>query len=337
MFSADLWKRRKGEDWEVLRGSCRRTDAARASTMDDIVKTDPCRTNELKSGPIHQLDARRAYFVFLTHIMRAHGAGMRWPVGTVAEFGVGTHLGVGFCALLSGAQRFHGFDAVAHMDAAVQSNLLDELRRLFVDRSPAFNDAGEKAFDFPRHIFPDEALEYGTSLNSLTGIKAELSKLSDHGYSDRITYVAPYGECAEFAGSFDLLLSTATLEHVEQIERAYAIFHRLLKGSGYMSHSIDFKSHGFVKVHNKKKLWNGHWLLDDAEWREMTKDRRYSINRVPCSEHLKLIGGAGFRLLLVNKRMQESELKWSDLARTFQWMTAEDLACSGAHIVCVKG
>jgi hypothetical protein len=128
------------------------------------------------SGPIHQLDARRAYYVFLTHIIKAHSAGLRWPVDTVAEFGVGTHLGIGFCALLTGAQKYYGLDAVAHMDASAQADLWEELRGLFLDRAPAINDAGEKAFDFPRHIIADDALR--------------LTDFGDLGNDKRIVYVA---------------------------------------------------------------------------------------------------------------------------------------------------
>ncbi len=39
-----------------------------------------------ESGPIHELDARRAYYVVLNHIIKALGAGLRWPASTVAEF-----------------------------------------------------------------------------------------------------------------------------------------------------------------------------------------------------------------------------------------------------------
>lgn len=282
-------------------------------------------TVEVKTntGPIHALTARRAYFNFLTHIRYAHGAGLRWPVETVVEFGVGTSLGIGFCALLAGAERYSGFDALAHLDILAQAGLLTELRELFLDRAPAMNDAGAKAFDFPRHIISNEAVKSGCSRTD---------------YMDRITYVAPYdADCAKrFASSADLIMSTATLEHVDDMEGGYKLFHAMTKPGGFQSHSIDFKSHGFGKAHNGKRLWNDHWLMTEAEWAMQTKDRAYSINRLPCSDHLKLVLRAGFKLLLINKRMQPTELKWSDLAPRWQWMTAEDLGCSGVHVIATR-
>lgn len=290
-----------------------------------------------QSGPIQPLDGRRAYYVFLSHLVKSHNAGMRWPLDTVSEIGTGTHLGIGFCALLSGARRYQGFDFLPHMNAANQFSLLDELHEMFVERSPAFNDSGEKALDFPHHILSDNVLEHCLSSGSLTQIKEELGRVADEGRSDRIAYIAPYeSEWRKFANSTDWLLSTATLEHIERIEDAYWIFHTMLKNNGFMSHSIDFKSHGFGLPHNGEKLWNAHWMLDGSQWRDMTIGKLYSINRLPCSEHLKITINSGFDLVLINKRIQENVLKWTDLAPQFQWMTSEDLGCSGAHIVSVK-
>jgi hypothetical protein len=269
------------------------------------------------SGPIHALDGRRAYFNFLSHLRYAHGAGLRWPVECFAEIGTGTSLGVGFCALLTGAKYYIGFDAAAHMDPSAQSSVLSELRALFAERAPALNDAGEKAFDFPQHIV------------------GAWAQPSDADIMSRVSYVAPYdSSCAtRFAQSADLIMSTATLEHIDDMAQGYALFRAMLKPDGLMSHSIDFKSHGFGKGFKGQQVWNEHWIPSEAEWRELTKGRSYSINRLTCSQHLQLQIKAGFKPLLVNKRSQPTDVRWSDLAPRFQWMTAEDLACSGAHII----
>lgn len=263
---------------------------------------------------------------------------MCWPVGTVTEFGVGTSLGIGFCAMLAGANRYHGFDAVSHMDASMQMALLEELHAMFRDQAPALNDAGAKAFDFPSHIIDSELLARSTSNEAYSAIRADLDCLVSGSSTGRMMYVAPYDETVadRFSESADLLLSTATLEHVDNMEAGYKIFHAILKPNGFMSHSIDFKSHGFGLARDGVRSWNEHWLLTEAEWREVTKGKAYSINRIPCSDHLKLLIRAGFKQKIINKRMQEHTLKWSDLAPRFQWMTDEDLNCSGVHVVSIK-
>lgn len=272
------------------------------------------------SGPIHALDARRAYYCFLSHLRYAHGAGLRWPVKTVAEIGTGTSLGIAFCALLTGAQNYLGFDAVAHTDPSSQGDLLEKLRVMFAERAPVLNEAGEKAFDFPDHI-----AETPTLLRS------------DADIMGRVCYVAPYEASAaeRFAASADLIMSTATLEHVDDMAGGYAFFRAMIKPSGFMSHSIDFRSHDFGKGFKGKRVWNEHWLLSENEWRDMTKGRSYSINRLTCSQHLQLQINAGFKPLFISKRTDENDLRWFDLAPNFQWMTAEDMGCSGAHIISV--
>jgi hypothetical protein len=224
------------------------------------------------------------------------------------------------------------------MDAKLQMHLLDELHSMFSNRTPAFNDAGAKAFDFPSHIIDASVLASSTSTEAYSDLRADINCLVSGAASRKLKYFAPYDPAVagKFANSADLLLSTATLEHFDNMEAGYRLFHDMLKPSGFMSHSIDFKSHGFGLAREGARSWNEHWLLTEAEWREVTRGKSYSINRLPCSDHLKLMIRAGFQQKIVNKRMQEHPLKWSDLAPRFQWMTNEDLGCSGVHVVSVK-
>jgi hypothetical protein len=272
-------------------------------------------TATVSTGPVHELDARRAYYVFLTHVRKAHASGVRWPVRSVMEIGVGTSMGVGYCALLAGAGRYIGLDAVRHLDPGGDPALLDELRAMFQRRAPALNDAGKVAFEFPAYALPDASL--------------------DGDLMSRVTYEAPYGQhtADRFAGASDFLLSTATLEHVDDMAGGYAMFMQMLKPGGVMSHSIDFKSHGFGKQWNDTRPWNQHWLLTTDEWSALTAGKAYSINRLSCSQHLKLMLAAGFELLTVEKRYTDSALRWNDLAPEFQWLTDEDITCSGVHVI----
>lgn len=294
--------------------------------------------NRLVSGPIHPLGAQRAYFNFLTHVKGAAQAGLRWPVNTVSEFGVGESFGIAFCSLLAGAKCFHGFDLLAHMNPATQFDLLTELLELFIARAPAINNNGSIAFEFPKSVISDDVIDHEMLKMRFNDIRKELDKLADIGHSKTLRYNAPYDITPRVGdiGSSNLLISTATLEHVSDIEGVYNLFYELLSQGGVMSHSIDFKSHGFTKLYNGKKHWNGHWLMTEAEWREISKNHTYSINRLPCSDHLKLIIKAHFNLILIRKRIDESELNWQDLALRWQWMTAEDLGCSGLHVVACK-
>src|SRR5216110_2845407 len=67
------------------------------------------------------------YGVWLKHLtlLRAHG--LATVPQAVAELGPGDSLGVGLCALLSGADDYVGLDVVAHSDLASNQSVLDDL------------------------------------------------------------------------------------------------------------------------------------------------------------------------------------------------------------------
>ncbi len=289
------------------------------------------------AGPVLPLDARRAYFQFLTHLRKAHQVGLTWPVRTFTEFGTGTSLAICFCALFAGAKQYQGFDLLRHVDLKSQSKILDGIRALYAERGPALNDNGQIAFEFPRDIIPESVLVDTMSDDFYEDIKKNVETLAKGDQSEQIAYHAPYKEQIKgYFGSSDLIISTATLEHVDELEDLYSSFWSLLRSGGMMSHSIDLRSHGYLKPWNGEKLWNGHWLLDDIEWASITEGQAFSINRLPASQHLKMIVEQGFDLLFVQKRKFENKLAWKDLTRQFAWLPAEDIECSGLHAIAIK-
>jgi hypothetical protein len=58
-------------------------------------------------------------------------------------------------------------------------------------------------------------------------------------------YVAPRNNCCEIpSGSVDMVIPQAVMEYVDDVPSTYKL-----------SHTIDFKSHGFASD------WNGHWTI----------------------------------------------------------------------------
>lgn len=302
-----------------------------------MATTAATNTHNWTSGPVLPLSANRAYFQFLTHVTKSRRAGVDWPVDAFTEFGTGTTLGVCICALFSGAKSYQGFDLIRHVNLDDQHSVVDDIHSLFASNAPARNDNGEIAFEFPREIITDAILKETLSDSFVRSLKNDLSLLAQGLRPSRISYTAPYAESLpRYEGTSNYVMSTATLEHIDDLPRLYSQFRDLLRPGGVMSHSIDMRSHGYLKPWNGEKLWNGHWLLTDDEWESVTAGQEFSINRAPASQHLKLIVENGFELLFVQKRMFANKLKWSDLAPRHQWMTVEDIECSGLHVIARK-
>ena len=70
--------------------------------------------------------ARYFYSVWLRHLVKVASVRPNFCINVVAELGPGDALGIGICALLSGAQRYIGLDRIAFGLRADNLSLLDE-------------------------------------------------------------------------------------------------------------------------------------------------------------------------------------------------------------------
>ena len=109
--------------------------------------------------------AKYCYGVWLKHAALLGEQGCIPNAGHIAEFGPGESLGVGLAALLSGAQTYSAFDAVAVASLNHSSDLLDDLAQLLSNRAgrptrgwPNFDHLLDENF-FPSGILADSALE----------------------------------------------------------------------------------------------------------------------------------------------------------------------------------
>ena len=79
--------------------------------------------------------ARYCYAVWLRHRILARNAGAPARARVVAELGPGDSLGIGLCALLSGAERYVGLDVVRHARQAVNAQVFEDLLGLFARKA----------------------------------------------------------------------------------------------------------------------------------------------------------------------------------------------------------
>jgi len=146
-----------------------------------------------------------------------------------------------------------------------------------------------------------------------------------------ITYRAPWSDPDVIQEqSIDLIYSQAVLEHVDDLPTAYKCMHHWLKPGGYVSHTIDFRSHGMSDA------WNGHWACSDLLWTLVRGRRPYLINREPCSTHMELLREYGFTVRHQIATSTVSAIYRRDLSRRFSSMRDSDLTTSGVFVVATK-
>lgn len=233
------------------------------------------------------------YAVWLRHLKLAHDHGMRAVPRVVAELGPGDSIGVGLAALLSGASRYVALDAVTHADVKGNLAVFDELVELFRARAPI---PGRDAFPeqpvfFDDHAFPGSVLRQEDLRHALMPDRIQrLRRIVAGEEIDRnlIDYRAPAGALEPGdAGTVDLLVTNAVLEHVVDLPDCYHAMHAWLAPDGLISNMIDFRSHGLFRA------WDGHWSCPDWLWRLFVGRRPYLLNREPLTTHRRLSRKAG--------------------------------------------
>jgi len=276
--------------------------------------------------------ARYCYSVWLRHLTMSGSNGLSTNPKIIAELGPGDSIGIGLAALISGAEKYYAFDIVNYANVQKNIEIYDELVSLFKNREDI---PGEDEFPgvvpylssytFPSHILNDDRLNAALDDHRLEVIRQSIKDVNTSG--SMIQYKVPWYDSSIIEkGSIDMIFSQAVLEHIDELSFTYEKMYSWLKPNGFMSHSIDFKAHGSTNE------WNAHWTYSDFTWSLIKGKRTYLINRLPHSQHIKLMNEAGFTVVCDVTNQLPSRINSRDLAPRFRNMQQDDLITSSAFI-----
>lgn len=269
----------------------------------------------------------------------AYQKGLPTNMETVAELGPGDSLGIRLAALLSGADRYYALDVVRHSSTDRNIAILDELVELFMRRED-IPDSAEfpnlkpllDSYFFPRNILTENVLGSALRSERIDALRSAIFAAHSGGSQNtQITYCVPWQDTKLIReDTLEMVFSQACLEHVFDLEITYQTLYRWLKPGGYMSHQVDFKSHGTARE------WNGHWTYSNLVWRLIKGARPYLLNRQPLSAHLKLMQQEGFQIKGESVVKMASNIRREQLAEPFVDLTESDLTTSSAFVQAVK-
>ena len=270
------------------------------------------------------------YGVWLKHLTLLCASGHEGLPATVAELGPGDSLGVGLAAVLSGVDTYRALDVKRFSNPARNERILDDLIGLFRSRAPR-PTKGWPDFDehldprlFPSQVLDEERLTRSLSPERIEAVRAALRDGMSPDGTISIRYVAPWEDTKDVErGSVDLILSHSVLAHVRDLAKTYDACSTWLAPSGWMSHQVDFKSHGLARK------WNGAWSVgSEFYWDLIAGKRDCWINRAPVSVHLAALERAGFEPHLVLKRTREDGIGRAQLAKRWEALSTDDLTCA---------
>lgn len=261
------------------------------------------RARKLGSGG--SFSARYCYSVWMRHIVLANKSELNCFPKVIAELGPGDSLGVGIMALLLGSEKYIACDVVEFSNTEKNLIVLDELLDLLRSREPIpdeieFPRVIPKLVDysFPVDIYSDEFLRTSLSDERVNNIRNSVSsqqKMIEYNH-------AWLSDLEIYTKNVDMVISQAVLEHVDDLKSVYSIQKNWLNTDGFISHSIDFKSHGYSST------WDGHWKISKLRWFLLRGNRPYMINREPLSNHISLLKDSGFNIVENYKYFKDATL-----------------------------
>lgn len=282
-------------------------------------------------------DARYCYTVWLRHLDQIRSATAWPPPHSVAELGPGDSLGIGLCALLSGAPSYLALDACHYGSAASHGAIFSELATAFRSDIAA---PGQKEFPLtwpplraelkPSLLLNREVLESATAGKRIADIGAALADAAPP--PPLIRHVAPWTgqHLLNHPSDLSVVFSQAVLEHVDDLEETYRALGQKLKPGAVMSHVIDFKSHGITSA------WHGHWSIGSRRWRIIRGNRPYLINRMPWSFHRRLMETNGFEILKTLPRHDAPALRDHLAPDIAHLIDDDDLRTAGVYVLARK-
>ena len=278
--------------------------------------------------------ARYCYSVWLRHLVHAENNGLNTRPEAVLELGPGNSLGVGLAALLSGAARYIALDVIELANVERNLQTFDDLVALFRQRQaiPDSNEFPEvqplvETHDFPSHILDETRMRDALAPSRLELIRNSVLDATGTAVGGVVTYKTPWSDPGVVKKqTVDLIYSQAVMEHIDDLSNAYRSMSLWLKPGGYVSHAIDFKSHGLAAA------WNGHWTYSDFTWKLIRGNRPYGINRAPLSVHADLLKEHGFTIRTQIDQKRESAIRRAELASRFRGMSEDDMTTSSVFI-----
>lgn len=280
--------------------------------------------------------ARYCYGVWLKHLTLLRESGMQALPGTVVELGPGDSLGTGMAALLSGAERYVGIDAVARVRTQTNAQVFRDLVSLFQRRAPR-PTKGWPDFDgylgpgrFPGHILTDARLAQTLDSQRVAELAEAVRKACTPMPLPALRYCNWEQSACIAPGEAGLIFSHVVLTVIDDLDRVYGACARFLAPGGWMSHQLDFTSHGVTPE------WNGHLGFSEPAWKIVAGRRPFFVRRQILSMHLELLEQHGFDVVTLIRGPSTGGLLRAQLAPRWRAIAEDDLGCSRAFLVARK-
>lgn len=278
-------------------------------------------------------EAAYCYSTWLRHLIKMN-MHVRCIPEHVLELGPGDSLGVGICALLSGAKSYTGVDIYKYWQPQTNVQMFEQLVKLFTARADMANEKEYPRltpylnnYNFPYDILSEEILRDALAPARLDAIRNELA--SPQQQNKYVKFYSPWRKEDVPNESIDFIFSQSVLQYTD-LNLVYSSMQAWMKVGGLSAHVIDFSSLGITKT------WNGHWSFSDREWKHYSYKKNMLLNRAPYTSHKELLESINFEIIHADKYFKANNLKRDQLGESFKGMSDEDLSTHAAYVLSKK-
>lgn len=263
-----------------------------------------------KSIPRKLFPTNQVGRVQIAHATRFKAYGVDLSTANLLEFGAGWDLYSNLLFYCMGVQRQHTVDIRRWVKAEAINAVIEHLR---ID-PPIGAVRVPQAFIRKDRLEQDLWRHYG------------------------ITYRAPAdaSNLAVADGTFDLIATTSTLEHIptDVLDAIIAECNRVLKPGGYMSHEIDYSDH-YANADPNITRFN-YLRFSDEEWSRYNPSIHFQ-NRMRSPYYTELFNTHGFEVVELKVfKGERSDLNAVEVSDMFNDLTFESLLELGGNYLLRK-
>lgn len=239
-------------------------------------------------------NAEFAYSLWLSVLVFLRENNIKANLNNIGEVGNGGSLGLAFCAILTGSQKYYDLEFYDNININEQLRLLDQIAQLFQNKTPIRKydsiNIKIKNYNFPADIvLPDRE-----QIFLIEKLRTEIE--SGFVNSKLISIIDNWELAPRLA--LDFVFSRAVMEHVKDPSEVYASIKNHLKEGSYMFHDIELHSHRLTKS------IDGHLQIKPFWWRIINGKRPFLMNRWTFTDHLNEVEKQGFLPVITERVMK---------------------------------
>lgn len=196
----------------------------------------------------------------------------------IGEIGPAGSCGLGIIAVLLGAKEYHFIDIESNYILDRNLELFDKIVELFRIQADCIK---WDSINLP-HKNKYSDINYTKAIDdyNIFRVRKELERFLRNEKS-KLFFKHDWKDVQ--SNYFDVIISRAVMEHVNNPKMIYPEIFRGLKKNGLMIHDIELHSHAL-----SKKI-DGHLHLNKFIWKLIVGKRPYLLNRLESSQHLDII------------------------------------------------